>query len=77
MDIKEKLQEIFRDVFDSDDIIITEDMNSDDIEEWDSLSHIQLIVKTEKAFGIKFTTSEVNVLQNVGDFIKLINRKVV
>lgn len=75
MDIKEKVQDIFRDVFDSDDLIISEDMNSDNIEDWDSLSHIQIIVKSEKAFNIKFTLNEVNSLEKVGDFIELIDKK--
>lgn len=75
MDIKEKVQDIFRDVFDIEDLIINEDMNSDDIDDWDSLSHIQIIVKTEKAFNVKFTVDEINSLEKVGDFIELISKK--
>jgi acyl carrier protein len=77
MDIKEKVQDIFRDVFDIEDLIINEDMNSDDIDDWDSLSHIQIIVKTEKAFNVKFTVDEINSLEKVGDFIELISKKCV
>lgn len=76
MEIKEKLQEIFRDVFDDGELILMEDMNADDIDDWDSLSQIQLIVKTEKAFGIKFTINEVGSLEVVGDYIKLIAGKI-
>lgn len=75
MDIKQKVQDIFRDVFDDEDLIISEDMNSDDIDDWDSLAHIQIIVKTEKAFNVKFTVDEINSLEKVGDFIDLIAKK--
>ncbi|MCR5773871.1 MAG: acyl carrier protein [Lachnospiraceae bacterium] len=75
MDTKEKLQDVFRDVFDDDDIEIFAETTADDIEAWDSLSHIQLIVAVEKAFGLKFTTVEVMKLKNVGEFIALIDKK--
>lgn len=76
MDIKEKLQEVFQDVFDDDEIELTEEMTADDIEAWDSLTHVQLIVAVEKAFAVKFSTVEVMKLKNVGEFIALIAKKV-
>lgn len=76
MDITEKLQEIFCDVFDDDEIEITEETTADDIEGWDSLTHVQLIVAVEKAFSVKFSTVEVMKLKNVGEFIELIRKKV-
>lgn len=74
--IKEKLQEIFRDLFEEEDLIITKEMTADDIEEWDSLSHIQLIAMVQDEFKINFSISEIMSLDNVGDFIQLIESKV-
>lgn len=75
MEIKERVQEVFRDVFEDDEIEITDATTADDIEEWDSLTHIQLIVEIEKEFGIKFTTIETIKLKNVGELIGLIEKK--
>lgn len=75
MDIREKLQEIFQDIFDDNTIELFDEMNANDIEDWDSLTHIQLIVQIEKLFGIKFTTGEVASLKNVGQFISLVQEK--
>ncbi len=67
------LREIFRDVFDDDDIEIGPDTVADDILEWDSLSNIQLLVAIEKAFkGVKFNTGEVANLKNVGGMVRVI-----
>ena len=74
-EIKERLTDIFRDVFDDDSIEINDAMTAKDIEEWDSLNHINLIVAVEGAFKVKFTTKEVNNLANVGEFIALIASK--
>ena len=75
MEIKTKLQEVFRDVFDDDDLVIFDEMAAKDIEEWDSLKQVQLIVATEQEFKITFKTAEVMDLQNVGEFIALIQSK--
>jgi acyl carrier protein len=50
------------------------DLSANDIDEWDSLRHVQLIMAVEKAFGIRFQTGEVEVAKNVGQFIDLIER---
>ena len=71
----EKIQEIFRDVFDNEEIEINNETTSKDIEDWDSLTHVQLIVKIEKAFGIKFTMKEIREAANVGDLINYIEKK--
>ena len=76
MNIKEQLQEVFRDVFDDDSIEIFDALTAKDIEDWDSLAHMQLIVAIEKSFQVKFTTKEVIKVQNVGEFIQLIESKV-
>jgi acyl carrier protein len=71
----DKLQEIFRDVFEDDEIVLSADMTAEDIEDWDSLMHIQLIVAAEKGFNTKFSTAEVLALKNVGDFVNLVDKK--
>jgi acyl carrier protein len=63
------------DVFDIDDTGITLDTSAKDIEEWDSLSHIRLIVAVERKFKIKFKNSEIESLQRVGDLVALIETK--
>ena len=74
-EIMEKVQMIFRDVFDDDELIITDSTNSSDIEDWDSLEHIALVVSMEKEFGLKFDLKEVNKLANVGEMVDLIASK--
>ena len=74
-EIFEKVQEIFRDVFDDEELVISDQTNSDEIEDWDSLEHISLIVSMEKEFSMKFDIKEVNKLENVGEMIDLIKRK--
>lgn len=76
MEIKEKLQEIFRDVFDDEDIAISEDTTSKDIEDWDSITHITLINEIEGQFNIRFTTEEMMKAKNVGEFIEIIDKKI-
>ena len=68
----EIVQDIFRDVFDDDSLVITDSTNSDDIEDWDSLEHINLVVAMEKKFNMKFNIKEVGQLQNVGEMVDLI-----
>jgi len=74
-EIVERLTEIFRDVFDDDSIELRDEMTAADVEEWDSLNHINLIVAVEKSFRVKFTTQEVANLANVGEFIALLKSK--
>ena len=73
--ILEKLQEVFCDVFDNDEIVVTEDTVAEDIEEWDSLAHIQLAKELEKVFGIKLTAKEIMSWDNVGEMIDAIFEK--
>lgn len=70
-----ELQKIFRDVFDDDSITITRELNSNMIEDWDSLSHIRLIATIEKSFKLKFNFREIQELDNVGEMIDLIENK--
>lgn len=76
MEIKERLQEIFRDVFDEEDLEIREDMSAKDIDDWDSLAQINLIVAIEKEFGVKFNLDEVSQLKNIGEMLGLISKKI-
>jgi len=71
-EIFEKVQDIFRDVFDDDSLEIGETTNSDDIEDWDSLEHITLVISMEKEFNVKFDIKVVNKLENVGQMVDLI-----
>lgn len=74
-EVTEKLQEIFRDVFGDDSIVLFDEMTSNDVEDWDSLSHINLISDIEANFGITFTTDEIMGTKNVGEFIRVIESK--
>jgi len=67
-----RLLEIFHEVFDDDLIELTPDLSAKDIDGWDSLTHIRLILTVEKAFKIKFSTSEIGTLENIGDLVRLI-----
>ena len=70
--VYEKLNEVFRDVFDDEDITVNDATTADDIEDWDSLEHINLVVAVEKCFGIKFTMGEVTGMKNVGEMADII-----
>ena len=71
----EIVQRIFRDVFDDEALVVTDSTNSADIEDWDSLEHIALVVSMEKEFDLKFDLKEVNKLANVGEMVDLIASK--
>jgi len=70
-EIMVQMQEIFRDVFEDNSIVISDDTNAEDIDEWDSFNHINLVSAIEQKFGIKFALGELQELENVGDMIKL------
>jgi acyl carrier protein len=74
--LRSRLTGIFQDLFGDPALEISDTMTANDVEAWDSLTHINLIVALEKEFKIKFTTGEVNQLRNVGDLVTLIRRKV-
>lgn len=73
--ILERLTPIFREVFDDDELIPTEEMTAKDVAEWDSLSHIRLIVTIERSFKVQFATSEISNLLNVGHLVRTIQAK--
>ena len=68
------LHPIFRDVFDDDELIIEAKTTANDIDGWDSLTHIRLVISIEKAFGLRFTAAEISELENVGEMVELIVR---
>ena len=70
-----KIQEIFRDVLDDEEIILNDNSTADDVEGWDSLTHIQLIVQIEKAFKVKFTSKEILSWKNVGELVNCLSAK--
>jgi len=75
MELMAQLNEVFRDVFSDDTIEIQATTTAKDIDDWDSLNHVNLIVAVEKRFGVKFTTREVSGLANVGALAQLIEKK--
>jgi acyl carrier protein len=74
-DMLNTVQDIFRDIFDEDDLLVDRSSNSDSIEEWDSLAHINLVTAVEKEFKVKFALGELTSLKDVGDMIDLIATK--
>lgn len=71
-EVYNQLNEIFRDIFDDEDIEVNDSTTADDIEDWDSLEHINLVVEIENTFGIKFNMGEVNGMKNVGEMVDII-----
>lgn len=71
-----RIQDVFREELELDDLILNDETTADDVDEWDSLSHIQLVVALEKAFGIKFTSREIMSWDNVGDLVDCIINKI-
>lgn len=70
-----RLQRVFRDVFDDDDLVIQDGTTARDIPDWDSLTHVQLIVAAEAEFGVRFQAAEITGLLNVGELRRVIERK--
>jgi len=74
-DIFQQLTNIFRDLFEDDTIVLTNTTNQSDIAEWDSMSHVNLMVMVESHFDIKFRTAEIEDMKNVGDLVASIAQK--
>lgn len=75
MEITEKLTTIFREVFDDETIVLSDELTADDVDAWDSLSHVNLIIAIEIAFDIEFKQSEILNFANVGELKDSITRK--
>lgn len=70
-----RLAEIFEDVFDEDSISVTPELSAKDVDGWDSLTHIRLMLTVERAFKIKLSVPEIGKLENVGDLVTLIKAR--
>ena len=70
-----RLNEVFRDVFDDKKINVNENTTSEDIEDWDSLEHINLIEAVEQEFSMRFKMKEVSVMKNVGEMAAIISER--
>lgn len=75
-EVYEKLNEVFRDVFDDDSITVSDTTNADDIEEWDSLEHINLMAAVESEFSVKFSMGQIVTMKNVGEMVDIILQKI-
>ena len=75
-EVFERLNTVFRDVFDDDTITVKDETVSDDVDGWDSLEHINLIVAVEKKFNMKFTMGEVTGMKNVGEMADIIAERI-
>ena len=73
-EIFDAVQDIFRDNFDDEELVITDDTSAEDIEDWDSLEQINLLTAMEKKFSLKFKLEDVRGLANVGDLLRLIEK---
>jgi len=78
-EVHDQLQDVFRDVFSDPSIILNEGMTAEDVDGWDSLTHINLIIAIEKRFGVKFATAEISRLKedsaNVGSLLQALTGK--
>ena len=75
-DIFKDLEEIFKDVFDDEEIELCDETTAEDIEDWDSLEQINLIVAIERKYNIKFNIAEVAEMKNVGDMVDCILKRI-
>ena len=76
MDLTERLTKVFRQVFQNDSIVLNPNLTADDVDEWDSFSHINLIIAIEIEFGIEFKQNEIQNFENVGALMQCISDKI-
>ena len=74
-DVEKKVTAIFRKTFNDDSLVLSDELTANDIDQWDSLSHMQLITEIEDGFSVKFKLKDLNKMRNVGDMIDLIISK--
>jgi acyl carrier protein len=75
MSVQQKVNDLFCDVFEDDDIKVTRSTTAADIDDWDSLMHVTLFVHIERAFGVRFTSTEIATLDTVGELLDLLDAK--
>ena len=71
----DRLEQVFRDVFDDDSIVLYEDTTADDIDDWDSIEHITLIAAVEQEFGMRFSMGEVSGMKDVGEMVTILTQR--
>ncbi len=78
-EIRDQLQEVFRELFEDDNLVLRDEMTADDIPGWDSLMHVNIVIAVEQRMGIRFATAEISSLKNpgknIGNFVELIRKK--
>lgn len=74
-EILQRVNQIFKSVLEDETLVIENETTADDVDDWDSLNHIVLVVEIEKAFGIKFTANEILSFKNVGEMNQAIKKK--
>jgi len=74
-EIYARLTKVLCDVFDDDSLVATPELTANDVEEWDSVNHITLVVAIEEEFGVKFKTAELEKMKNVGHMVEQIEKK--
>lgn len=73
-EILEKLQDVYRDILDDDSIVLTEETTADDIEAWDSLTHVQIVAEIQDVFGVNFSAKEMLLWESVGDIVDALEK---
>jgi acyl carrier protein len=73
--IRDRLQTVFRETFDDDAIVLSDEMTAEDLDDWDSVSHISLVLAVERDFGLTLNAAEIGSLENVGAMIALLRAK--
>ena len=76
IDILEKIQPIFKDVFDDEELVVAAETTAADVEDWDSFAQMQIVMRIEAMFRIEFSTDEVTEFKNVGDVVKMIKKHI-
>ena len=74
MSILERILPVFRDIFDNEDLVVTEETVAADVEDWDSFAQMQIIMAIEEMFAISFSTDEVTAFKNVGDIVRAVEK---
>jgi acyl carrier protein len=75
MDTLARLNDVFRDVFDDDELEISRKTTAKEVDGWDSIMHVTLLINVENAFGLKFSSSEIGALKSVGDLVDLVEAR--
>lgn len=68
----DRIQDVVRDELDDDAIVLTSDTKASDVDGWDSLAHVRIVIAIESEFGLRFDTSDITSLKNVGDLVRLV-----